>query len=553
MQKLDIEKTMRIRFLIKLAVVVSVVLLCTGFGMYSLFRLNATAHNRDFDLYQLVPQDAVAVLETDKMAEFISDINNLKCSKNNHFLYVSDIFVFLKKNLHTLQDSAPHGLSSQMNKMLLSFHEPDNPENQILYCSLGSGDYTMIESLIKKSCSDNFPQKEFEYKGEEIKIYPLSDGRFLATYITSDFLIVSFQKHLIEKVIDTRSSKLSLGNLSSFKQVHKHQNTNVEARIYVRMKAVEMGKKSTNLLSKARLGSWSEFDLKLNHNAIYCSGISYDSDSTHTFANLLRHQKPIEGFSGNSLPESTFFLDSWAASDMGALMDYRFRQDRDTVLHRLEDTLRLNKGFVRFFREHAGDRIVSSLFHSKDSLENTPCAIINIPLKDEVHAEKDLRLLLDTLYLKEKKGGSLYSSVEHRRKSYILGFSCYVLPRNVLLKQLTGIANPEEKTYSCFYKGNLLIAPDERSLSAYIELMEQKRTLSKSEQYEEMTGSLSSSYNFMMMADMEKLLAQPEAYVRLVPNFFFRQDKFFRHFIFSVQFVYSSGIVYSNIVLLYKG
>lgn len=84
-------------------------------------------------------------------------------------------------------------------------------------------------------------------------------------------------------------------------------------------------------------------------------------------------------------------------------MDYRFRQDRDTVLHRLEDTLRLNKGFIRFFREHAGDRIVSSLFHSKDSLENTPCAIINIPLKDEVHAEKDLRLLLDTLYLKAKK------------------------------------------------------------------------------------------------------------------------------------------------------
>ena len=54
-------------------------------------------------------------------------------------------------------------------------------------------------------------------------------------------------------------------------------------------------------------GSWAEFDLKLNENAIYCSGISHGSDTTHTFINALRRQQPVEGFSrGERL--STFLL-----------------------------------------------------------------------------------------------------------------------------------------------------------------------------------------------------------------------------------------------------
>ena len=56
-----------------------------------------------------------------------------------------------------------------------------------------------------------------------------------------------------------------------------------------------------------------------------------------------------------------------------------------------------------------------------------------------------------------------------------------------------------------------------------------------------------------MMVDMEEMLHQPEAYVRLIPNFFFRQSNFFRHFMLAVQFTCTEGVVYPNIVLLYKG
>ena len=87
---------MKLRFLIRTVVIVSVLLLCTGLGVYSFFRLTAEERRSEFNLYSLVPDDAMAVLETDRMADLVHDINQLQCSKDRHFLYISDIFVFLK-------------------------------------------------------------------------------------------------------------------------------------------------------------------------------------------------------------------------------------------------------------------------------------------------------------------------------------------------------------------------------------------------------------------------------------------------------------------------
>ena len=260
---------MKLRLIIRIAVIVSIVLLCTGFGVYSFFRLNEVESQKDFNLYTLVPQSAMAVLETDRMAELVEGINQLSCSKDNHFLYASELFVYLKNYLHTLLDDTPHGLSKQMNKMLISFHEPDNPLNQVLYCSLGSGDYELVESFIRKYSSSAFPSKFFDYRGEEISIYPMPEGRFLAAYFTPDFLAISFQKRLVEQVIDARLSKKSLIDMPSFKLMHAGKNTNVEATVYVRIKSVDMGKNTDGIRSQTYLGSWAEFDLKLNETAIY--------------------------------------------------------------------------------------------------------------------------------------------------------------------------------------------------------------------------------------------------------------------------------------------
>lgn len=542
---------MKIRVLVRIAVVVSVVLLCTGFGAYSFFCLDAAENQQDFNLYSLVPQDATAVLETDRMADLVEDINELDCSKDNHFLYISELFVYLKKYLYTLVEDTPHGLSKQMNKMIISFHDPDTPMNQVLYCTLGSGDYELVEFFIKKYCSSIFPSKLFDYKGQEIRIYPMADGHFLAAYFTSDFLVVSFQKRLIEQAIDAYRGKKSLMQLPSFRAMQAGRHNNVAATVYVRMKDVDMGKPTDGIRSQSRLGGWAEFDMKFNEGAIYCSGISHGVDSTRTFINALRKQKPVETFSGAYLPSTTFFYDRWAISDREAVFTFTSQQEyakatySDYIKNRDEE-------WMAFLDDYCGESVMSCLFYSNDTLNNRPCAVMSIPVKDELEAERNLQSLLYATPTEADAPAFPQVSSDYSQYPKAVAFKQYVLPRNTLLTQMTGITESALYTFACLYRGNLLLAPDAMSLSAYIDAVENRDVMDGKPLYEEIIGSLSPAYNFLMMVDMKEMLRQPETYVRLIPNFFFRQADFFRHFIFAVQFTCTNGVVYPNIVLLYK-
>lgn len=544
---------MKLRALMKIAVITSIVLLCTGFGVYSFFRLNAVENSHKFNLYTLVPQDAIAILETDRMADLVEQINNLSCSKDDHFLYISELFVYLKKYLHTLVEKTPHGLSKQMNKMLISFHKPDTPMNQVLYCTLGSGDYELIEAFIQKYCSSTFPLKYFDYKGEEISIYTMVDGSFLAAYFTSDFIAVSFQKRLIEEVIDASLEKKSLAQLSSFRTMYKGKHDNGPARVYIRMDSLSMGKTTDGIRPQTSLSRWMEFDLKFNENAIYCSGISHEVDSTQMFINALQKQKSLEGFIGENLPSSTFFYDRWAFSDKNKFFGFTARQEYAKVIYS-DFIMKRDQEWISFLNEYGGESVMSCLFNSNDTLGNFPCAIISIPIKDVQEAESRLVSLLNTT---DEEGDAPLPSVarafcDYSKYSKAKGFKQYMLPRNTLLVQMTGITESTLYTYASFYKGNLLLAPDRISLSAYINALEGGEVMEKKAIYEESIGSLSPVYNFMMMVDMEEMLHQPETYVRLIPNFFFRQANFFRHFMLAVQFTCTDGVVYPNIVLLYK-
>lgn len=97
----------------------------------------------------------------------------------------------------------------------------------------------------------------------------------------------------------------------SFRTMYAGKQSNVAATVYVRMKGVDMGKPTDGIRSQTQLGSWAEFDMKFNEDAIYCSGISHGSDSTQTFINALRVQQPVEdGFSGGSASVFHFLLRS---------------------------------------------------------------------------------------------------------------------------------------------------------------------------------------------------------------------------------------------------
>ena len=83
---------MKLRTIVKIAITSSVVLLCSGFALYSFFRLSAAEGQKDFDLYELVPSTTSAVFVTDDVLEFVAEVDDLTCSKNQQYLYVSKLF-----------------------------------------------------------------------------------------------------------------------------------------------------------------------------------------------------------------------------------------------------------------------------------------------------------------------------------------------------------------------------------------------------------------------------------------------------------------------------
>ena len=71
---------MKLRTIVKIAITSSVVLLCSGFALYSFFRLSAAEGQKDFDLYELVPSTTSAVFVTDDVLEFVAEVDDLTCT-----------------------------------------------------------------------------------------------------------------------------------------------------------------------------------------------------------------------------------------------------------------------------------------------------------------------------------------------------------------------------------------------------------------------------------------------------------------------------------------
>lgn len=511
---------MKLRTIVKIAITSSVVLLCAGFALYSFFRLSAAEGKKDFDLYQLVPASSSAVFETDDVLEFVADVDQLTCSKNQKYLHVSKLFTSLKQYLYTLLEDTPHGLSRQMNQILISFHEPDNDHNQVLYCRLGEGDEEMLSKFIQKNVSSLYPPKEFYYKGKQIRIYPMTDGDFLACYLTSDFLALSYQKKLIEEVIDTYKSRKSLAYDSSFTKIQTKEKGNSATVIYTRL---------------AEIVGWTKFDMKLKDDFIYFSGISQDADSSFAFINLLRQQGAVKGFPGGVLPSTAFYFSKQSVTDWNALLDYN-NMHKYASGHVVEMQSQ-DKQLSTYLMENAGRDLVACLFQREDSLLG-PAAVLSLTMPDIAGAETMLRTFAD------RRVAFLYT----RDRAYPV----YKLPQNTLFAQLTSFTEPTMEVYATFYGGRLLLAPDGDSLSRYIRQIEEGQVLDGAVAYKAGMDGLSDSYHFMLMADLDHVFQQAEKQMGLVPDFFLHNAEFFRNFILFAQFTCADGLVYPNIVLKYK-
>lgn len=523
---------MKLRTIVKIAATSSVVLLCAGFALYSFLGLTGAKEKKEFDLYELVPSSVAAVFVTDDVMKFVEEIDGLTCSKNNQYLHVSKIFSNLKQSLYTLLDEAPHGLSHQMNQMLISFHKPDNVRNQVLYCRLAEGDRELIDSFEQKYKSSLYPPKTSSYRGEEITIYPMADGDFLACYLTPEFIALSYQKKLIEDVIDARKDGQSLADDPTFTETRTPKKSAATASVYARMDGM--------------IG-WTEFDMKLKDDFIYFSGISHAADSCFSFINLLQQQESVKGFPGETLPSTAFYFSKQGITDWTSVLSYG-NMNECAMADRTSEVIERDRELSRYLMENAGPDLLACLFQREDTLQGA-AAVLSLSVADVTEAERMLRSLVKSAPEEEGMGKTPRITFCYTADR---AYPVYRLLQTTLFTQLTSFAHPTLRVYATFYGGRLLLAPDEDSLSRYIRQLEKGEVLTGAVAYRAGMDSLSDSCQLMLMADFDQVLGESESQVSFVPDFFLSNADFFRNFILFAQFTCADGMVYPNIVLKYK-
>lgn len=255
---------MQIRSVIKLGVVLSVVLFCIGIVFYGFARLSMADKENRVDIFEFVPKDCAGILETDNIDNFMHVFSQAAYSSQLDTLHRAGLMNDILSDLSRYSSAAAHGLSYQMNHVVISFHRPHTAMDVVAYFRIGKeGKHQLIEAVKGKHGADFIPKKE-TYRGKKIEIYPLSSTRYLSVYTTDGLVVVSYQKKLIEQVIDAVKDNNSLREDSVFTSIHHTQPASF-ITIYGRTPSVPF-------LGKESCHSWSEYDIHLNSEVFYLSG-----------------------------------------------------------------------------------------------------------------------------------------------------------------------------------------------------------------------------------------------------------------------------------------
>ena len=255
---------MQIRSVIKLEVVLSVVLFCIGIAFYGFARLSMADKENRVDIFEFVPKDCAGILETDNIDNFMHVFSQAAYSSQLDTLHRAGLMNDILSDLSRYSSAAAHGLSYQMNHVVISFHRPHTAMDVVAYFRIGKeGKHQLIEAVKGKHGADFVPKKE-TYRGKKIEIYPLSSTRYLSVYTTDGLVVVSYQKKLIEQVIDAVKDNNSLREDSVFTSIHHTQPASF-ITIYGRTPSVPF-------LGKESCHSWSEYDIHLNSEVFYLSG-----------------------------------------------------------------------------------------------------------------------------------------------------------------------------------------------------------------------------------------------------------------------------------------
>lgn len=262
---------MRLKTVVKLGTILSVALFCIAVGFYAFARLDKDSR-RNANLFSLIPSDCISVLESNNVNALLNVLPTLNYETELKNIQPTGLFTFLLHGLNEYAVLNAHGLSSQMSRMVVSFHAPATPRDQVVYFGLSNADKQMLEDMLQDYAPTDFLPKVEEYRGKRMIIYPLGNDEYLASYMDSDFWVVSLQKRLIEKVIDARLDGESLNDDPVFSGILNRKKSKNLLSLYGRTDAMPF--------LQAGKECWSEYDFYFNSDVFYMAGETYQADTS---------------------------------------------------------------------------------------------------------------------------------------------------------------------------------------------------------------------------------------------------------------------------------
>ena len=297
---------MGMKTVVKLGTIVSVLLFVLAVGYYAFMRLDMTGQQREVNLFSLVPADCISVLESDDINALWKEYPNLNYSRELDEFQFPGLFHFLISELNEYTDET-HGLSRQMSRLLVSYHQPGTALDQVVYFHMDMADEHLISDMLQEYVPGNFLPKEETYRGKELRIYPLSHDEFLTTYTEKGFVVLSYQKRLVEAVIDASLDKTSLKDDAVFSTILEKKKSQDLVTLYGReasLPFLQLGK-----------DCWSEYGFYMNSDVVYLMGETYlpeDSDAQNNLSERLAEVPVVkeEGLMLSAKKDSTaYYMD----------------------------------------------------------------------------------------------------------------------------------------------------------------------------------------------------------------------------------------------------
>lgn len=490
-----------------------ILLLCTAIGTFYYVKLELHEKNEKTDLFALIPEDCEAILEIDNIYHLFQDLHYTAFSQSCNNLQVSDLIRLLGESFNHLDEQKAHGLSGQMVRLLISFHAPGSPADQVLYGYSEKEDTEFIRSLLKPAGVNNPYPKEVKYNGESIHIYPVNNEKFLACYFHEGFCALSFQKKLIEKVIDTYQKRSpSIQKDPFFSKLSTQERAVNNLYLYARSQP---------------LSNWTEFNIRVHNSSIYMAGNCFASDSS--YAHTMTEGKRVSLIKEESLPKKTALFYQLAVSDSTSILP-SFRKEETTPLQ--------GYTFYDFIEDYTKGEINSIKFEGNDTTRLHQ--VLMLPLSKQLTgAEREWGEVFHYPQLYKRINGGIYS--------------IYSLQKEQILNTFISQSPESEEVPLCaaLFNQQLLLSPKADDIICYI----QRMTSPKEEErpFEKEMTDLSQEPNFTLITDMAQLLKSPEEYTGLIPPFFLKHKSFFRDFTFSLQLVKVLDNINANIILTYKG